>query len=158
VRFSICKGEFDTCATDWTSYEANKTTYEKLHPSHTSKTGQTTIYKLDLDFADFANTSTDNYKSLILAIYVANPYPEKSKYSITFVDHTKTVVLRENHPIKERLTEGQTKYYRVTALGDGIKSVRVHLVEISGKTTMLGFHSDPRNDEEGKTTPPAKTA
>lgn len=67
------------------------------------------------------------------------------------------IVLRENHPIKERLAEGQTKYYKVPTLGEGIKAVRVHLVEISGKTNMLGYNSDPRDAEDGKISPPSRT-
>lgn len=99
----MCRGEFNTCATDYHSYENNKTVYEKLHPSHVSMTGTTSIYKIDLDAGEFSETSTDLYKSLILAVYVANPYPTKAKYSITFIDNAKVTILRENHPIKDRL-------------------------------------------------------
>lgn len=91
-------------------------------------------------------------------VYVANILPSKAKYSLTYIDNAKVTLLRENHPIKDRLTEGQEKYYKVAALGEGVKGVRVHLVQISGKSNILAFNKDPREAEEGKQLVPWKTA
>lgn len=144
VKFSVCKGDFNTCATDYKKYAENKTLYEKLHPTHTATTGSTTLYKLDLNPADFSPTSTDRYKSMTLAIYVANPYQGLAKYSISYADNSKVTVLRENHPIKDRIEQSAVKYYRIAAFGEGVLVARVHLNEISGSTHILGYNVDPR--------------
>lgn len=94
LRFSVCKGETSTCATDFKSYSQNKTLYEKMHPSHQIGTGSTSIYRVDLDPADFSNTSTDKYKSVSLAVYVANKVNGVSKYLIHYEDNSKVQVLR----------------------------------------------------------------
>jgi|JI6StandDraft_1071083.scaffolds.fasta_scaffold50608_2 hypothetical protein len=154
VKFSVCKGEFNTCATDYNKFTENKTIYEKLHPTHVATTGSTSIFKLDLNPADFSETQTDKYKSMTLGIYVSNPYGGQAKYSISYVDHSRLTVLRENHPIKERIEKGAVKYYRIAAFGEGVLAARVHLNEIAGQTHMIGYTVDPREVEDQSTLSP----
>lgn len=84
------------------------------------------------------------YKSATLAVYVANKVKGVSKYSITYEDNSKVLVLRENHPIKERLEMGQYKFYKIPAFGAGVKNARVHLNEISGISNIVAYTKDPR--------------
>ena len=148
VKFSVCKGEFNTCATDYKKFTENKTIYEKLHPTNVANTGSTSLFKLDLNPADFSDTQVDKYKSLTLAVYVSNPYGGQAKYSMTYVDNSKVTVLRENHPLKDRVEKGAVKYYRIAAFGEGVLATRVHLNEISGQSHLLGYNQDPREVED----------
>jgi hypothetical protein len=91
-----------------------------------------------------------------LGVYVANPYNGTSKYSITYIDHSKVTVLRENHPIKDRIEMGQTKYYKLAAFSEGVLVARVHLNEIAGITNILGYNVDPRNIDDGSLMPATK--
>jgi hypothetical protein len=52
--------------------------------------------------------------------------------------------LRENTPLKDRLSLGEHKNYRVGYLGPDVKSVTVRLSEISGMTVIKGYRIDPR--------------
>jgi hypothetical protein len=155
VKFSVCKGDLNTCSTNFTTFDANKTLYEKLHPTHIAGTGSTSIYKLDLNASDFSDTQTDKYKSVTLSVYVVNPYNGTAKYSITYIDHSKVTVLRENHPIKDRIEMGQTKYYKLAAFSEGVLVARVHLNEIAGATRIIGYNIDPRNIDDPNLMPAA---
>ena len=154
IKFSVCKGEFNTCSTDYKRFSDNKTLYEKLQASHTASTGNVVLYKLDLSPADFSDTQVDKYKSLTLAVYVVNQFNGSAKYSIQFVDHTKATLLRENHPIKDRIEQASMRYYKVAAFGEGVLIARVHLNEIAGDTHMLGYRTDPREVDDPTTLVP----
>jgi len=73
---------------------------------------------------------------------------DRARYSITNLNHVGVRTLRENFPLKDRLSLGEHKYYRVSRLASGIKSVTVHLTEISGATVIKGYRADPRGNEQ----------
>jgi hypothetical protein len=91
-----------------------------------------------------------------LGVYVSNPYNGTAKYSITYIDHSKVTVLRENHPVKDRIEMGQTKYYKLAAFSEGVLVARVHLNEIAGVSHILGYNIDPRNIDDPKLMPTPK--
>lgn len=52
--------------------------------------------------------------------------------------------LREGTPLKDRITIGSKRLYKVAPLSKDVVTVHIHLVEISGNVGMFGALSDPR--------------
>ena len=52
-------------------------------------------------------------------------------------------MLRDNHPIKDRLVMGEKRVYRAVPIEEDVKYVAIHLVEISGTTRMIGSNKNP---------------
>lgn len=74
--------------------------------------------------------------TLLILVYTNS---ESSKYSINNQNYLATRTIREGFPIRGRASIGQKNYYRVAKLTDDAKSVEIHLMEVSGVTTMLGY-------------------
>lgn len=73
-------------------------------------------------------------------------YTESSSttYSITNVNHIQMRTLRESHPIRDRLSIGEHKYYKVAKPEPTVKAVKVHIIEISGASLITAYRVDPR--------------
>ena len=68
------------------------------------------------------------------------------QFSIRYINE-RVHLLRDNHPIKDRLSKGEKRVYRSVEIPGDVNYASIHLVEISGVTRMIATHKNPMLEE-----------
>ena len=137
---------------DYNTFKANRTAYNEIKPSHLAFSGSTAIYRVVLEPSMFVlATHSSKYKKCTLSIVLAQETASKYLYGIEYQDESVIKTIREGTPLKDRLTIGSRKIYKIPPLSKDIVAVHVYLVDISGATLMFGSKTDPRSSSFANT-------
>lgn len=142
--FSFCyKDNVSDCYTNFSSFSVSPTRYDTIIPTEITETGTSTIYRLQVDSKMFnQSTAYDNYKKVTVLVLFTSEGETVKQFTIRYIDE-RVKILRDNHPLKDRLVMGEKRVYRSAPIEDDVIYVAIRLLEISGITKMIGSNTNP---------------
>lgn len=127
---------------------ANKSAYDGIKPASVASAGNNGIYSIVMEPSQFVlDTHSKRFKKCTISVIIAQETEDRYLYGIEYQDESVVKTLREGTPIKDRLTIGSRKLYKIAALSKDVIAVHIHLVDISGTVLMFGSKTDPRGSE-----------
>ena len=142
--FSFCyKDNVSDCYTNFSTFGVSPTRYDTIIPSDITETGTSTIYRLQVASKMFnQSTAYDNYKKVTVLVLFTSESEGIKQFTVRYIDE-RVKILRDNHPIKDRLVMGEKRVYKSANFEEDVIYVAVRLLEISGITKMIGSNTNP---------------
>lgn len=142
--FSICTlDDVEACSVPFKTFNYSRAAYDTLIPSEIEDTGSSTIYRLHIPLDKFnKRTENNDYKKVTVLILFAGDDGQMRRFTVRYIDE-RVKILRDNHPLKDRLIQGEKRVYRAVDFEKDVEYVAIHLIEISGSTRMIATNKNP---------------
>lgn len=94
--FRLCHEKNESnCFVDYNTYIANKSAYDQIKPTSIVSSGNTVIYKINLDANNFVlDSNSKKFKRAILSVVMAQESTDKFVYGLEYADDSVIKTLR----------------------------------------------------------------